>query len=68
MLPLSAHIDENGKLKRKELFKREDTGTLLMPKFSTEISPNEMLIFLKRKRFMAKDAFRFGILSVNAED
>lgn len=63
-----AHIDENGKLKRKELFKREDTGTLLMPKFSTEISPNEMLIFLKRKRFMAKDAFRFGILSVNAED
>lgn len=62
-----AHIDENGKLIRKELFKKEDTGTLLMPKFSTEISPSEMLIFLKRQRFLAKDAFRFGILSVKSK-
>ncbi len=59
-----SHIDKNGEIVKKELFKKEDTGTLLMPKFSVEISETEIFVFLKRRRLIGKNVFRFGILEV----
>ena len=59
-----AHIDDNGDLVRKELFKREDTETLLMPKFSVEISETELFVFLKRRRLLGKNVFKFGVLEI----
>ena len=59
-----SHVDENGEIQKKELFSREDTGTLLMPKFSVGISDTELFVFLKRRRLLGKNVFRFGILEV----
>lgn len=59
-----AHIDESGKLVRKELFKKEDTGSIMMPKFSVELTDTELFVFLKRRKLLGKNSFKFGILEV----
>ncbi len=59
-----AHFDEDGTLVRKELFKKEDTNSILMPKFSVELTDKELFVFLKRRKLIGKNSFKFGILSV----
>lgn len=61
-----AHFNEDGELVRKELFNRNDTdGYLLMPKFSSQLSKDEMFVVLRKRSLLIDNKLRLGILRVN---
>jgi hypothetical protein len=58
------YINEDGSLTKKQLFNKKEADSVLMPSRSSQIGDNELFFFNIKAKLIAKNGFRFGIISM----
>ena len=58
------YIDEDGSLKKQQLFNKKEANSVLMPGRSAQIGDNELFFFNIKAKWIAKNGFRFGTITM----
>lgn len=65
MIPMIVYFDENGEMKRNQLYSRKKIRESIMPRISKQIGPNKLLIISFNLSVLKFESMRLGTVTIN---